>query len=199
MISLADGKRLLNLAKDAVKSHFTGQDVVVEPELRDKYSEKQGVFVTLHKDNQLRGCIGFPEPVMPLTDAIIHAAKSAAFSDPRFGTLQKEELKEIVFEISILTVPKKIEVSKPEEYLENIKIGRDGLIIKASSGSGLLLPQVFTEYKCTPEQALEMTCQKAGLPADAWKDLTNDILSFSAQIFAETEPNGDVVEKGIGE
>ena len=199
MISLADGKKLLNLAKESVRCHFSEAKVDVDSQLRKRYSEKQGVFVTLHKDKELCGCIGFPEPVMPLVEAIIHAAESAAFSDPRFNQLQKEELKEVVFEISILTVPKKIEVNKPEEYLEKIKIGRDGLIIKGSYGSGLLLPQVFTEYKCTPQQALEMTCQKAMMPADAWKDLSNILLSFSAQIFAETNPNGAVVEKRIGE
>lgn len=197
MIPLEDGKKLLKLAKDSVSNYFTGKAANIDDNLRKKYSEKQGVFVTLHKDGELRGCIGFPEPVMPLIEAIINAAKAAAFDDPRFEPLQKEELKEIVFEISVLTVPKLLVVKKPEEYLKHIKIGRDGLIIRAGYRSGLLLPQVFTEYNCIPRSALEMTCQKAGLYRDAWKDLGNKIFSFSAQIFAEEKPNGAVSERKI--
>jgi len=195
MIPLAEGEKLLELAKESVRTYFSNQEPNVDKILREKYSEKQGVFVTLHKQDKLRGCIGFPEPVMPLVEAIIHSARSAAFQDPRFSSVQKEEVKEIIFEISILSVPKKIEVKTPEEYLDKIKIGRDGLIIRSHAGAGLLLPQVFTEYKCTPEEALQMTCQKAMMPTDAWKDLSNDILSFSAQIFEETEPDGEVKEK----
>lgn len=182
MISQEDGKRLLKLARETVSSHFNNKEIE-DIYLKGKYNKDQGCFVTLKKDG-LRGCIGFPEPVMPLYKAIKEAALHAAFSDPRFIPLRKEELKEVKFEISILTVPQLIKVNKPEDYLKKIKVGEDGLIIR-NHCSGLLLPQVFTEYDCDAEKALEMTCHKAGLASDAWKDLNNKIYKFQAQIFGE--------------
>lgn len=194
MISLEDGKTLLNLAKKAVFSRLENKNPEIEECIKKKFAEEQGCFVTIHKDGSLRGCIGFPEPVLPLYKAIAEAAVSAGFSDPRFPPLQKGELGLIVFEISILTKPQLIGVSKPEEYLKKIEIGRDGLIIRGFYGSGLLLPQVFSEWHANEKMALEMACQKAGLHKDAWKDLNNKIYKFQAQIFKETKPNGEVVE-----
>lgn len=183
MISQEDKTSLLKLARDSITSYFTKKDI--DTSKVEKFSEKQGVFVTLEKNNELRGCIGFPEPYLPLNKAIIESAQSAAFSDPRFMPVQRKELDEIKIEISVLTVPELIKVKKPEEYLKKIKIGKDGLIIRGSYGSGLLLPQVFVEYKCDVQQALEMLCQKAGLPIDAWKNLDNKIYKFQAEIFHE--------------
>lgn len=180
MVSQEDGLKLLKLARDTVSLYFDNK--TVEGSYLKKFNEKQGCFVTINKNKQLRGCIGFPEPVLPLYEAIIQAAKSAAFEDPRFEPLKKKELSEIKFELSILTVPELIKVKKSEDYLNKIKIPGDGLII---NNQGLLLPQVFTEYKSTLEQALQMTCQKANLSSDAWKDLNNKIYKFQAQIFSE--------------
>jgi len=174
---------LLKLARDSITSYFTKKEIDISKV--KKFSKKQGVFVTLTKNNELRGCIGFPEPYLPLYKAVIQAAKSAAFSDPRFMPLQEKELNEIKIEISVLSVPKLIEVKKPKEYLKKIKIGEDGLIIRSDYGSGLLLPQVFVEYNCDVKQALEMLCQKAGLPSEAWKNLDNKIYKFQAEILKE--------------
>jgi len=178
-----DGLKLLKLARDSVSLYFE-KKTVNDEELKKKFNKKQGCFVTINKDNQLRGCIGFPEPVYPLYKAVKEAAVAAAFSDPRFIPLEKNELKEIKFELSILTVPELIKVNKPEDYFNKIKIGEDGLIIRNRS-SGLLLPQVFTEYNCDVKKALQMLCRKAGLTLDAWKDLSNRIYKFQAQIFSE--------------
>ncbi len=180
-----DKASLLKLARDSINSYFTKSEI--DASNMKKFSEKQGVFVTLEKKGQLRGCIGYPEPVLPLYKAIIESAKSAAFSDPRFRPLERDELKDIEIEISILSVPKLIEVKNPEEYLKKIKIGKDGLIIKSRYGSGLLLPQVFTEYKCDAEKALHMLCQKAGLPFNAWQNLDNKIYNFQGKVFNESE------------
>ena len=161
----------------------------------DKFKEERGVFVTLNELEKLRGCIGFPEPVYPLKRAIIEAARAAAFKDPRFPPVTEEEIEDITVEISVLTKPKLIEADSPEEYLNCIEIGKHGLIIRHEWRSGLLLPQVFTDYQCTPKQALEMTCEKAGLDREAWKDPEAKIYSFSAQIFGEEEPGGKIAEK----
>ncbi|MFC1742135.1 AmmeMemoRadiSam system protein A [Nanoarchaeota archaeon] len=184
MLSEKESRQLLTLARDSIETYFSRQ----EPDTKDcdHLKEKQGVFVTLHKHGDLRGCIGFPYPTLPLFKGIIEGARAAAFEDPRFPDLKEDELKEIDIEISVLTVPEEIK-TPPEQRPEQIKIGEDGLIIKNSFTSGLLLPQVFTEYDCTPERALEMTCQKAGLPTHAWKDSSVKILKFQAQILSEQD------------
>ncbi len=192
-MNLVDGKNLITLARDSIKTYFTGKNI----NLRDteKYSKKQGVFVTLSKYTNLRGCIGYPYPIYPLQRAVIEAARAAAFEDPRFPSLKQSELDEICIDLSVLTVPKIIEVEDPKEYFDRIVIGRHGLIVKKGYSSGLLLPQVFVDYGSTPKQALEMTCQKAGLDNEAWKQA--EVYSFSAQIFKEEEPGGKVVEEHI--
>jgi len=195
MLSLQDGEILIQLAKKSVNSQFSGELVEADDAIKKKFSENQGVFVTLQKNSQLRGCIGFPEPVMPLYRAIIEAAKSSAFSDPRFPAVMEEELSEITFEISVLTIPEEIKVKDPKEYVEHIKIGRHGLIIRARYGSGLLLPQVASEWGWSSLEFLDHVCEKAGLPIHAWQDLGNKIFKFQAQIFHEKAPNGKIEEK----
>lgn len=192
MITLDDAEELIKIARDSILSVYEDKRQEITPDIKKRFSKLKGAFVTLTIDDQLRGCIGFTQPVQPLYSTIIGAAKSAAFRDPRFPELSREEYDSVKVEISVLTVPKYMQVSKPEEYLDQIKIGEDGLIIKGSYTSGLLLPQVFSEHKCTPKSALEWTCEKAGLPKNAWKDLNNKIYKFQAQIFKEE--NGKVVE-----
>ena len=187
MIPKEDGKLFLQLARDSIKTSFSDNELEEIPTLKKKYSEKQGCFVTIHKHGQLRGCIGFPEPYLPLYNAIIDAARSAAFRDPRFPRLSQDELDEIDLEISILTVPKLIEIKSPEDYLKFIKIGKHGLIIRNAFSSGLLLPQVATEWNFSPEEFLECLCQKAGLPKGSWKSTENKIYYFEAQIFSEKD------------
>src|SRR3989338_3312850 len=116
MISLAQGKKLIKLARDAISSVFSDAELKVKDELKKEFSEGLGVFVTLNKQGELRGCIGFPEAVYPLYKGVIEAAKSAAFSDPRFNALEQDELDEVAIEVSVLTKPKQIIVDKAEEY-----------------------------------------------------------------------------------
>ena len=183
LLNQEEGKQLLSLARISIESYFSKEHSDLKQFKR--FSDEQGVFVTLNKKKDLRGCIGFPYPTKPLYQAVFDAARAAAFEDPRFHPLKKQELKEIHIEISVLTVPQEIKIKNPEEYIKKVEIGKHGLIIKSVLGSGLLLPQVFTEYNCNPEKALQMTCQKAGLPTNAWKDKSITILKFEAQIFSE--------------
>jgi len=175
---------LLKLARNSIETSFNDTDP--DTSKVSHLTQVRGCFVTLHKNNQLRGCIGFPRPVMPLNEQIIAAAKAAAFEDPRFSQLTEKELKEIVIEISILTRPELIKVQNPDEYEKKIEIGRDGLIIQGVN-SGLLLPQVATEYNFSPKQFLECVSEKAGLDKNAWKDSSNKIYKFRAEIFSEDE------------
>ena len=184
-ISTTDKKLLLELARDSIRTYFKGEKPTLE---KVKHlSEKRGVFVTLHKQGVLRGCIGFPMPVYSLNTAVVEAARSAAFHDPRFPPLAEDELSSIDIEISVLTLPEEIKVSHPNEYLEKIRIGKDGLILEGPFGSGLLLPQVAVENNFNPETFLNCLCQKAGMSFNCWKDLNNKIYRFQAIIFSEKE------------
>ncbi len=188
----ADGKLLLELARKTIENSFskkTSDKRNDNPDSKkwEKFSKKQGAFVTIYKNGQLRGCIGFPQPVYPLKEAVIEAAKAAAFEDPRFPPLREEELPWVNIEVTVLTVPEKIKVKEPSEYPEQITIGKDGLIVKSEFRSGLLLPQVFTEYNCDEEEALSMTCEKAGLEKDAWKKRDVEIYKFQGEIFSEKQ------------
>lgn len=185
MLSFEDGEKFLDLARNSVKTYFLNKEPE-DSQLKEMFSKKQGVFVTLHKNMQLRGCIGYPEPVLPLYDAVIKAARSAAFNDPRFPPVSEDEIEDIKFEVSVLTVPEKVNVDEPDEYLKKVRIGKDGLIIKGYS-SGLLLPQVAEEWNFNQQQFLECVSEKAGMEKDAWKNHQNEIYTFQAQIFSETD------------
>jgi hypothetical protein len=201
--SLEDGKYLVRLARKSILHYLTFNEILPEPkDAPTKFFEESGVFVTLNRltkngEKQLRGCIGFPLPIYPLIKGTIEAAKSAAVNDHRFPTVTIDQMKDIVVEVTILTPPQEIKVTDPKEYLEKIKIGRDGLIIRKGSWSGLLLPQVPIEWKWNAEQFLDHTCNKAGLPGDCWKDPKTKVLRFSGIIFQEVNPNGEIEPKKI--
>jgi len=183
-MNLEQGKILVKFARNSIASYFENKNI----KLPEGFSDKQGVFVTLHSypDKQLRGCIGFPEPIFALKEGIFRAARAAAFSDPRFRPLEKNELNQVIVEISVLTKPELIK----GDYLKEIEIGKDGLIVRSDFNSGLLLPQVFPEWNVDVKGALEMTCNKAGLNKDCWKDKKCKFYKFQAEIFSENEPNG---------
>lgn len=191
MFSDEQKKSLLKLARDSIKSEFSKERVDLPND--DVFNDQRGLFVTLHKHGKLRGCIGFPLPAHTISQGIVRAAKSAAFDDPRFSKLKEKEVAELVIEISVLTEPEVIRVMDPAEYEEHIVVGRDGLLVRSGFDSGLLLPQVFKEYDCGPIEAIQMTCQKAGLSKDAWKDLSVKVYRFEAEIFSEEEfKDGDL-------
>ncbi len=193
MIKLEQAKRLIKLARESISSNLSHSSIEVGDDTRKEFSEVLGVFVTLNKDGNLRGCIGFPEPVYPLYEGVIKAAESAAFSDPRFPPVAEEELNDISIEISVLTKPKLIKVEKATDYIGMIEVGRDGLIIRSGFGSGLLLPQVATEYNWDSKTFLEQTCVKAGLARDSWQDIEGvKVYGFQSQVFSEIGPKGDI-------
>lgn len=185
MISPEDRKKILSLARSAIENSLSQTDFKVEPVLRKKFSGAQGAFVTLKEMGELRGCIGYPEPVLPLWQAVLNAAIAAAFEDPRFPQVISEEMKDIKIEISVLSVPKLIEVKNPDEYLKEIKVGRDGLIIKYRGFSGLLLPQVAPEQGWDAKELLEGLCEKAGIAPGSWRNPRCEIYSFEAEVFGE--------------
>jgi len=175
---MIEDKKILGLARQSIKDRFYEQETRVPSE--QEFGEKRGCFVTLTKHGELRGCIGFPYPTMPLGMAIVEAARAAAFQDPRFPPLGKNEFFEIKIEISILSLPEQI---KPE--LKNIEIGKDGLICDYEGFGGLLLPQVATEHKMSQETFLRALCDKAGLPLNSWRKPGFKLWKFQAKIIKE--------------
>jgi len=195
-LSDSDGVFLVKTARRAVTEFLSnGNRMKLESELEEKFSFNSGVFVTLNNPDGLRGCIGFPMPEKKLSHAIIEGAIAAATEDPRFPSIKTNELNDIVFEVTVLTPPVEIDVSDPMEYLEKIKVGRDGLIIRHSFSSGLLLPQVPVEYGWNTEEFLQHTCEKAGLARDTWKNESVKIEKFEGIIFKEETPNGIIVRE----
>jgi len=171
---------LLNIVKKTIAAKLSNKDLpqaAVEAEI---FKEKRGAFVTLKKRGHLRGCIGYIKAVKPLWETVQEMAVAAAFHDPRFPAVKAEELKDLTFEISILSPLHRI------KNIDEIEVGKHGLYIIRGYNSGLLLPQVAVEYQWDRETFLGETCYKAGLPPQAWRDKETEIYIFSADYFGDT-------------
>ena len=157
-------KVLLSLARASIKSHFAKGHVDVSL-IEEEYPEllKQGAsFVTLTQDGQLRGCIGSILARQSLLDDVLHNAKAAAFSDPRFLPLNEEELDATRIEVSILSEPKLLEYSDVQDLKKKIREGIDGVILKQGYHQATFLPQVWEELSDF-DSFFSHLCQKAGL------------------------------------
>lgn len=197
-ISDQDGEALVKTARSIVSEFLKSNNrLKLEENFESNFSFNSGVFVTLNDSTGLRGCIGFPLPDKKLYNALEDAAIAAATEDPRFSPVKFEELDKITFEVTVLTPPEEIQVDNPLEYPSRIKVGRDGLIVKHSFYSGLLLPQVPVEYHWTEEEFLGYTCEKAGIPRDYWKKKDTKILKFEGIVFKEESPNGKVIREKL--
>ena len=168
---------LLTQVKDSIKARLDGTELPADIPESKVLKEKRGGFVTLKKNGNLRGCIGYIEAYKPLYKTIREMAQAAAFDDPRFPEVDISELPDIEIEISVLTPLR--EIDDPEI----IEVGRHGLLIRHGSSSGLLLPQVPVEYGWNREEFLAHTCQKAGLAPDCWRRSRCRLFIFSAEIF----------------
>jgi uncharacterized protein (TIGR00296 family) len=196
--SVDDGSMLVKAARNTIELYLKSPKFsryMIEKYLKG-FESSSGVFVTLehHPTMTLRGCIGFPNPVGPLKKLLIEAAIGAAFEDPRFAPLSEQELGETVVEVSVLTKPELIDQSSASGRMKEIKVGRDGLMIKYGYKTGLLLPIVAVQELWNKEEFLKNLCLKAGLAEDAWKRPEIDLYKFSTQVFKEKEPAGAVEE-----
>ena len=163
--------------------------------LETKFSAKLGVFVTINDSSGLRGCIGYPMPNRDLYSALSDAAVAAATRDERFSPLVPEELDLVTFEVTILSLPKRIAASGPDGYAAEIRLGLDGLIVSNDTHAGLLLPQVPTEHGWNEKEFLGQACLKAGLPDDAWTRPDTMVEKFQGTVFRELTPNGRVIRE----
>ena len=172
---------LTQLARHTLEAYFQNQKFEPDEETKKKYSDKKACFVTLTKNDQLRGCVGSLIATQELWKDVQENAINAAFRDSRFPPLTKEELNKIKIEISVLTAPKKLEYENEKDLLE--KINKDmGIILKKGFYSATFLPQVWEQL---PDkiQFLEHLSLKAGLDKDAWK--TADIFYYKVEIEKE--------------
>lgn len=181
MLSPEQRRQLLTIAREAISAVLDGGRVELNPAAFDEVlRQPAGAFVSLHtKSGDLRGCIGSIQPVAPLCQAVSASAVNAAFRDPRFHPLKKDELPNLDIEISVMGP---IEVVRSTDEIE---VGRDGLIVSRGRQAGLLLPQVATDYGWNREQFLEHTCMKAGFPHDFWRSPECRIERFPAEVFSE--------------
>jgi len=183
-LSRKEQRQLLDLARSTIKRYLAAASRDYPPCSNPLFEEKRGVFVTLHRDGELRGCIGYPLPYKPLWQAVVDNAIAAATEDPRFPAVQAAELPQLDIEISVLTVPQKVASH------ELVQLGRDGIIVSKSFQRGLLLPQVPVEQGWNLEQYISYGCRKAGLPADEWKKGVQ-IETFQADVFGEKKHGED--------
>lgn len=179
-------KYLLDLARRSIRHYLeTGKSLkaAVEELPSEKVKDKLACFVTLTMGGQLRGCIGHILPMQELYKDVIENAVSAAFEDPRFYPLSKEELDKIKIEISVLTVPAPLKFSTPEELIKKLRPKIDGVILKRGRQQATFLPQVWEELS-NPKEFLGHLCLKAGLEEECWRgDL--DVETYQAEAFGE--------------
>jgi AmmeMemoRadiSam system protein A len=181
MIDAADRAAMLKMARDAIATRVKSARVTAEKSLESPaLNTNAAAFVTLHRNGELRGCIGHLGTDQPLAQVIPHCAVAAATEDPRFPSVSADEVDRLDIEISVLTPLEPI--SGPGD----IVIGRHGLVVEQGWHRGLLLPQVATEWNWDAETFVAQTCRKAGLPMDAWRRGAK-LFRFSAEVFSESD------------
>ena len=187
MFTLADGEAAVRAARQAI---IAGPRVAMPA----RFDEKGGVFVTLrtHPERELRGCVGYPEPVLPLCKALPDAARAAAYRDTRFAPVERAEMAALVVEASLLTRPRRLAMRPPRDIAAQVEVGRHGLMVDRGMLRGILLPQVAVEHGWDAERFLNETSLKAGLSPDSWLTDGTEVSVFEAFLFEEREPGGTV-------
>jgi AmmeMemoRadiSam system protein B/AmmeMemoRadiSam system protein A len=181
-LSDAERKTLLKIARETLHGLLDKGEFKGNPDNYDITSglrREAGVFVTLTKQGHLRGCIGYVEGIKPVWEAVVDNTRNAAFEDPRFPRVRMKEFKDIEIEISVMTP------IRPIKSIEEIEVGKHGLVIEKGFNRGLLLPQVPVEWGWDRDEFLVHICRKANLPPDAWKSSDTNLYVFSAQVFNE--------------
>lgn len=178
-LTAEEKKYLLVLARKSIETELNGENFTPPTPPTERLKQPRGAFVTLKKKGKLRGCIGYIIPVKPLYITVYEVARAAAFRDPRFPPLRKEELKDIEIEISVLTKPRRT-------FPARIKVGRDGIIVSYMGRQGVLLPQVPVELGWDRIEFLNAVCLKAGVEPDCWRKGAK-LYSFQAEVFKEVK------------
>ncbi len=181
-----EGRYLLDVARKTIEERLFDRSErdPEDSDLSPKYLEKRGTFVTLNKDGNLRGCIGHIVPQEALIEGIRENSINAAFRDPRFNPISREEWKDVEIEISILTEPRALEYSNVDDLLKKLRPGVDGVILKKGYFQATFLPQVWDQLP-DKEEFLIHLCLKAGLDAYSWKKEKLQVMTYQVQAFEE--------------
>lgn len=185
-LSVDDKKELLKLARSVIDNFLLNKELPEFSQSFKKYSKKQGVFVTLQKNGNLRGCIGNILPEKEIYEAIIDNSINSAFHDPRFQALSIDELDEIEIEISILSIPQKLEYTDTSELKSKITPFEDGVILSFGMRKSTFLPQVWEDLPDF-ETFMENLSMKAGFEADAWTKYSPEVETYKADHFKESD------------
>lgn len=179
---------LLTLARKTLTHYLSGKPIqeLVKTKLSPALIEKRGCFVTLEKKGNLRGCIGYIQPVKSLCECVMENAVNAATQDHRFPEVNFDELKAITIEISALTVPEPLEIKNRKTFFQVLVPGRDGVILSNGWKKSTFLPQVW-EHFADKESFLNALCKKGGMPRGCWEDEGTEILTYRAEVFKEND------------
>ena len=182
LVSKSQGRALLKLARKAIEEALKRKTVQVPAGLRTQktFSQQPGVFVTLLKNKELRGSMGYPQGTYSLVDGVIRAARDAAFNDPRFKAVKKSELQQLRIRVDVLSRFRKTEI-------RGIRPAKDGIYVEYGLFKGLQLPEDARKYKWTARETVEKALRKAGLASEMWNDKNLKIYRFSTQTY-EKQP-----------
>jgi uncharacterized protein len=192
MLGSDDGALSVRLARAAVASALGAAAEAPTPgAIPPRFGERRGVFVSWyeHPGRRLRGCVGYPQPVLSLAEGVREAAVAAALEDPRFPPVTAPELPSLVAEVSVLTPFESVGLA---DRPGAVRVGRHGLVVESGRYRGLLLPQVAPEQGWDAEQLLAGTCEKAGLEPGSWRLAQVAVYRFEAEVFRERSPGGPV-------
>jgi AmmeMemoRadiSam system protein A len=176
--SREERRLLLKAAHLAIESALNGSEISFEPP-SPHLAELRGVFTTLYLRGELRGCVGYVFPVVPLYPAVAETARAAASEDSRFEPVRREEAPNLEISLSILSPLRPIRA-------DEVEVGQHGLVVSMAGRRGLLLPQVPLEHHWDRVTFLEQTCRKAGLPLNAWQ-MDATLEAFNAEVFGDRE------------
>ena len=186
ILTSGEQKYLLALARKTSIQYLSGKPVqdLGKEKLSPALIEKRGCFVTLEKKGNLRGCIGYIQPIKPLCECVMENAVNAATQDPRFPEVNFDELNTITIEISALTVPEPLNIKNRKTLLQILVPYRDGVILRNGWRKSTFLPQVWEHFP-DAESFLNALCEKGGMPGRCWEDEGTEILTYHAQVFKE--------------
>jgi AmmeMemoRadiSam system protein A len=179
MFTPEEKRELVAIARRAIGDALHGRSPAVRVPTAGNLARPGGAFVTLRIDGNLRGCIGYIQAPIPLAEVVAEVSEKAALEDPRFSPLSLQEYEHVAIEVSVLSPLQRI------SDVDEIVVGKHGLLLELRHARGLLLPQVADEYGWDRETFLDNTARKAGLPRNAWKDPDAAIYVFTAEIVQE--------------
>jgi AmmeMemoRadiSam system protein A len=182
LLTAAERRELLWLARESIRTVLRDEDAPTVPTLTLALCEPTAVFVSLHHEGHLRGCIGTLTAERPLHEAVVRTARSAALADPRFPPLREAELPAVHIEISRLSA---LVPARPEQ----VRPGSHGVCVRCGERRAVFLPQVATLYNWDRERLLRELCRKAMLPPDAWQRPEISLSVFSAEVFGDEGEN----------